>query len=488
MAKTNAWMMPAAGVGAAVLVVMIGAVLYLARPLPNEGGVVLSDPTAGQSGTVAVETGETAQTGEAAVTSETGAATGENLNAAQETAMAMAPGFDVVRVPAEGFATVAGHAEPGSEVSVIVDGEEVATATANERGEFVALFDTPAGDTPREMRLSTQSGEAGAAPLESSESIIVAPAAKSADAEVEIATIDVDEAPEGAGYAQTSGGAMPDTPRGAAQSVAEQVLSARDGEAGAAIEEHADDGTTDMAESTSQDMVPAAPANGAEQSATGSAVPLTAPTVLMADDDGLKVLQQEGTAPAELRIDTVSYDPEGRVFASGRATPGADLRIYLDQLFLTAATVGEDGYWRQELVDVSAGRYTLRVDEVDPSGKVLARAEIPFQREDVAKLARLARISGAGSDQPMGASAPQDPAQSTPAEESGAAAAPGDTAGGAVGGRIASVTVQPGNTLWGIASNRYGDGFLYVRVFDANRDQIRDPDLIYPGQIFALPE
>ena len=50
------------------------------------------------------------------------------------------------------------------------------------------------------------------------------------------------------------------------------------------------------------------------------------------------------------------------------------------------------------------------------------------------------------------------------------------------------ITVQPGNTLWGIASEKYGDGFLYVRVFEANTDRIRDPDLIYPGQIFTVPD
>jgi nucleoid-associated protein YgaU len=50
-----------------------------------------------------------------------------------------------------------------------------------------------------------------------------------------------------------------------------------------------------------------------------------------------------------------------------------------------------------------------------------------------------------------------------------------------------SVTVQPGFTLWAIAQDQYGDGVLYVQVYEANRDRIRDPDLIYPGQVFALP-
>ena len=49
-------------------------------------------------------------------------------------------------------------------------------------------------------------------------------------------------------------------------------------------------------------------------------------------------------------------------------------------------------------------------------------------------------------------------------------------------------TVEKGDTLWAISQDRYGDGFLFVRVFEANREAIRNPDLIYPGQIFTLPE
>ena len=50
-----------------------------------------------------------------------------------------------------------------------------------------------------------------------------------------------------------------------------------------------------------------------------------------------------------------------------------------------------------------------------------------------------------------------------------------------------SITVQPGFTLWGIASEQFGDGVLYVQVFEANKDKIRDPNLIYPGQVFVIP-
>ena len=53
---------------------------------------------------------------------------------------------------------------------------------------------------------------------------------------------------------------------------------------------------------------------------------------------------------------------------------------------------------------------------------------------------------------------------------------------------VSLITVQPGNTLWGIADAKYGEGLFYVRVFEANIDRIRDPDLIYPGQIFTVPD
>ena len=57
-----------------------------------------------------------------------------------------------------------------------------------------------------------------------------------------------------------------------------------------------------------------------------------------------------------------------------------------------------------------------------------------------------------------------------------------------VGFDVAVKTVQPGATLWAIAEENLGDGIFYVEVFEANADLIKNPDLIYPGQIFRIPE
>jgi len=90
---------------------------------------------------------------------------------------------------------------------------------------------------------------------------------------------------------------------------------------------------------------------------------------------------------------------------------------------------------------VAPGLHRLRVDQVDPSGKVLARVETPFSRaESVTTL-------------------PEEVA----------------------------VVVQPGNSLWRIARRIYGEGIDYTVIYQANQEQIRDPDLIYPGQIFVVP-
>lgn len=48
-------------------------------------------------------------------------------------------------------------------------------------------------------------------------------------------------------------------------------------------------------------------------------------------------------------------------------------------------------------------------------------------------------------------------------------------------------TVKRGDCLWNIAKRFYGNGALYTKIYDANRGQIKKPNLIYPGQVFWIP-
>lgn len=209
--------------------------------------------------------------------------------------------------------------------------------------------------------------------------------------------------------------------------------------------------TTQSAQNTAPEEPADAPAAAPAptKQAETSAAPAVA--ILKSDADGVELVNSP-TAMSKLNIsiDTIGYSDDGSVQLSGRAT-GRDgtVRIYLDNAAMIDLPVDARGRWRGDLPDVDGGVYTLRVDEMNPQGEVVSRAETPFKREDPAVLAAQ--------------SGPQD----TP---------------------VKAVTVQTGNTLWAIARDRYGEGVMYVRVFEANRDAIRDPDLIYPGQVFNLPD
>ncbi|MFV2001670.1 MAG: LysM peptidoglycan-binding domain-containing protein [Paracoccaceae bacterium] len=184
--------------------------------------------------------------------------------------------------------------------------------------------------------------------------------------------------------------------------------------------------------------------------------PPTQPTVLLATEEGIEVLQPGGASPEVLdtiALDSISYDPAGDVVLAGRGTGSGFVRVYLNNTPIKTLRIQEDGRWRAPLPEVDTGVYTLRIDEVSDDGTVLSRVETPFKREEPSLLA--------------GITAGEAPEQ---------------------GIRLTQVTVQRGNTLWGIASKTYGKGILYVRVFEANHDRIRDPDLIYPGQVFTIPQ
>jgi len=175
-------------------------------------------------------------------------------------------------------------------------------------------------------------------------------------------------------------------------------------------------------------------------------VPSNKPNMVTVPDKPVpSVILQKPTAGQSgqaLTVDAVDYDDQGQLSISGHAAPGAVVQLYLDNKFIGRATTGQDGVWSvTPEIRVEPGLYTLRVDQVDTAGAVVARVSIPFARAE-----------------PL-----------TPG--------PGQY-----------VIVQPGNSLWRIARRTYGTGFEYTVIYEANAGQIADPDLIYPGQIFELPK
>ena len=208
-----------------------------------------------------------------------------------------------------------------------------------------------------------------------------------------------------------------------------------------------------------------------------------APQALLITDQGAQVLQAPETVPeaatqGQVSVDAISYTPDGAVQLSGRAAAGVGLRLYLDNAPLAEVLAAATGQWFTTLRDVPPGLYTLRADQIGADGKVTSRFETPFLRETPEALAAALKPQAIPG---------QPRALAPPAALTGqpAAAAPPVTA---EADRPLSITVQPGFTLWRIARENFGDGVLYVKVFEANKAQIRDPDLIYPGQVFTIPK
>ena len=357
------------------------------------------------------------------------------------TAAADAPTFDTVRIQADGTALIAGHSLPGAVIQILLGNEVVAETVADGGGNFVAFLNVPPGSEPRVLSLVARVGEAEIA---SAQTIIVAPVDEPVVvAAAEPAQVETAPAVEPAATPVTTETAQP--------------ASSEPTTAEAAAVETAPTQTTPETAAVEAAATEAAPETAAEPAQTPEAPAAeTAPPVLLADESGVKVIQSGGQADPEVAeavaLDTITYDSDGNVVLAGRAQANDSVQIYLDNTSIASASVSPEGDWQTTLPEVESGVYTLRVDEVSQDGQIVSRIETPFKREEAEKVAEVLQEETANPDF-----------------------------------QVAMRTVQPGNTLWAIARERFGKGIMYVLVFEANRDRIRNPDLIYPGQVFVLP-
>lgn len=160
-----------------------------------------------------------------------------------------------------------------------------------------------------------------------------------------------------------------------------------------------------------------------------------------------RILQKPGLSPVgefgdRLSIDTVDYGEVGSAMISGRALPRAQVALYVDNQFIGTALSDDQGRWSLGPEQpIAKGAHILRADQVVAEGDVELRIEQPFETDIPADFSL----------------------------------------------QMGKVMVRPGNSLWHIARKIYGTGYRYTVIFQQNAEQIRDPDLIYPGQLFTLP-
>ena len=143
----------------------------------------------------------------------------------------------------------------------------------------------------------------------------------------------------------------------------------------------------------------------------------------------------------QLTLDRIKYSENGTAILYGRARTDMNVMVYLNNEFKMKTMPGKDGSWDVDLGIIPPGIYKLRIDETTIKGDVKFRIETPFKQETKELLDKMF---------------------------------------------TKAITVQPGNSLWRIARRIYGKGIMYLDIYNKNSHLIKDPDLIYPGQIFSL--
>jgi nucleoid-associated protein YgaU len=177
------------------------------------------------------------------------------------------------------------------------------------------------------------------------------------------------------------------------------------------------------------------------------------------------------TAGSLLAIQAVEADAAGGLMAKGSAGPNATVHLYLNQAGVAEAKTQSDGRWSLTIKHgMTPGGYVLHADVINPGGAtVLASASTPFVYPAAPVLAP-----------PMAPAA-----ASASAEQS---SAPSPSPADPVIESVQTKLVATGHTLWALSQSYYGDPTRYPAIVEANRAQIRNPNLIYPGEVFVVPK
>ena len=405
----------------------------------------------------------------------------------------VSPSFDMMRVEQDGSAVLAGRAMPGAKVVALLDGQPIGEETANDRGEWVIV--------------PSQALPAGAHEVTLEQTAADGSVTKSDQA----VAFTVSETPNTQPLIVLSENAKPS-----------RVLQKPD--------------AGPEAKSAEQVAVvqPDTSATGEAGQQPKAEEPAAPEAKLPAETSEPEKQTTPATAAAgrQLTVDVVDYDDLGRTTFSGSAPPGAKVRIYVSDMFAGEATAAGDGRWSLTAArEIAAGTHTLRADQVAAAGAVMQRIELPFLRESQERIAALqeqrkaeqpAEPAPASDTQVQPAQQPatepsaatadsaqqsagQSEATNTDAAVSSSTQAVGPAAGQAEQVAAATapasdeaakpaepakpgrVVIQPGNNLWQISRVIYGKGVQYTVIYEANKDQIRNPNLIYPGQIFDTP-
>ena len=232
---------------------------------------------------------------------------------------------------------------------------------------------------------------------------------------------------------------------------------------------------------------------------------------------GLGVSPRSPNADESVPVfDIARIERTGDAVIAGRAAPGAIVELLRNGEGHDRVVADQSGQFVVVPPRLPPGNYELTLRSRQPDGKqatskqsvavaldevmassgaVRSRAEVPFNVPDTVVANRSLLDQAVGSSQ---AHQPSQPLLQIPKRQDIAvsqqphatAATPlsdGGSPSAEVVPKIPTTVVSRGDSLWRISRVTYGAGMRYAVVYKANRDQIRNPNRIYPGQIFVLP-
>ncbi|MEI2387036.1 LysM peptidoglycan-binding domain-containing protein [Breoghania sp. JC706] len=500
-----------------------GPAPQVAGTAPQQGTKSAKAPAAGKAPVTGKDGG--ADVAAKASAPQAGSSATGAADAQAEATQAIAPTFDVVRVEPSGDAVLAGLAEADATVALVANGKVIAKTKSNSAGEWAIVLDDPL--KPGDYDIAIHSEKDGEAPAESTQRVTVSiPKDRDAgdvlvvmNAEGEPSTIlqrpgerqpsvvasseqpagnatpgatepgAADQEAEALARETAEAVSAPQEPAATSAAEAEMKVAAAQSEAAGADETRetagqgevvakADDesanGTPPEPEPAGEEASPREPAPAQDLAAADSAktdeekaVSASAEATVASAAGGAAGQAPEASGAPETPRYSVTVDAveseKGKIFVAGTSNPGATLRIYLGEDYLGETTARANGRWLLETEhEMQAGKHDVRADLVKGAeGTVLARAEVTFERAPDAVI--LAQVAAEGS------------------------AGEGTGASASATARVPNVIIRKGDNLWTISRRLYGKGIRYTTIYEANQGQIRNPDLIYPGQVFLTP-
>ncbi|WP_312794129.1 Ig-like domain-containing protein [Tianweitania sp.] len=395
----------------------------------------------------------------------------ENTKAALEEAKSsrsdrVTPSFDILRVEADGSTVVAGRAKPGADVEIVSDGTVLGQTKVSPNGDFAIALENPlpAGDHTLVLRSKGEGGSASS---------------------TEMAIVSVPADKKGQVLAMVQEPGQPS-----------RLISLPE------ADEATSKPATPEPASTSTAATTAAPGQDNQAPAAASQPATNTQTAAVSDLAEAPVAQQNADANTAPTVEAVEIEGS-MIYVAGRSAPGAKLRAYADDDFLGEATASPDGQFLVEAKrDLAVGKYTIRIDAIGADGAtVTQRAAVPFEREVGEAVAAVAptQESATPSSETAAAASTQPPAASSSAAASASttpiantaadpATAPSQTTAPALQAAKGAVIIRRGDSLWRISKRAYGRGVRYSTIYLANQDQIQNPNRIWPGQIFHMPD